>query len=90
MELENKRAFLQNCSDQLQEYEQKIQSDKSIQTQKESIKAQCLREQLNFKQIIGFVENGKPQARFNVPLEQKTQMLSHIILLDPFKTIDDL
>jgi len=30
VELENKRQFLQNCQDQLQEYEQKIQSDKSI------------------------------------------------------------
>lgn len=60
IELENKRAFLQNCQDQLQEYEQKIQSDKSIQTQRDSIKGQCIREQLNFKQINGFVENGKP------------------------------
>jgi len=49
-----------------------------------------LREQLNNKQIKGFVENGKPQARFNVPLEQKTQMLAHIVLLYPMKTIDDL
>lgn len=45
---------------------------------------------MNFKQIIGFVENGKPQARYNVPVEQKQQMMAHIIDLDAFKTIDTL
>jgi len=69
MELERKHNFLTRCSDQLQEFEMKIGADKSIQTQKESIKASSMREQLNWKQILGFVENGKPQARYNVPAD---------------------
>ncbi len=47
----------------MQDFENKIASDKTIQYQKEKIKALCTAESLNFKQIVGFVENGKPLAR---------------------------
>lgn len=48
----------------------------------------CTAEQLNFKQIVGFVENGKPLARLQIEESERTRLNAHIVALDPFNLID--
>lgn len=43
---------------------------------------------MNFKQIVGFVENGKPLARLQIEEAERTRLHSHIVNLDPFNLID--
>jgi len=50
----------------------------------------CREEQLVKKDYVEFISKGKPQCRVQVPLEQRVQMKSHIVELDPFGTIDML
>lgn len=50
----------------------------------------CREEQLVKKDYVEFISKGKPQCRVQVPLEQRVQMKSHIVELDPFGTVDML
>jgi len=45
---------------------------------------------LNFKQIVGFVETGKPLARLQLEEVERARLHAHIVNLDPFNLIDKL
>jgi len=89
-EQQEKSVFLQNCHDQMRDYQQQIANDTQERQQIQMLEKYCREEQLVKKDYVEFISKGKPQCRVQVPLEQRTQMHSHIVDLDPFSTIDRL
>lgn len=65
-----------------------IQNDQSEKRQEAALAEYCAREQLGKKDYYNFLRSGKPQARVQVLPEQRAQMTTHIVALDPFSTID--
>lgn len=87
---EEKKMFLQNCIDQMTEFQKQIQNDQSEKQQIAALEVYCRQEQLVKKDYVEFISKGKPQCRVQVPLEQRVQLKNHIVELDPFAMIDHL
>lgn len=74
----------------MQDFQKQIANDTSEKKQIQELEKYCREEQLVKKDYVEFISKGKPQCRVQVPLEQRVQMKSHIVDLDPFSTIDHL
>lgn len=85
---DEKKIFSQNCYDQMQDFQKQIANDQSEKKQILELEKYCRDEQLVKKDYVEFISKGKPQCRVQVPVEQRLQMKSHIVELDPFATID--
>lgn len=72
------------------EFQKQIQNDQSEKQQISALELYCRQEQLQKKEYVEFISKGKPQCRVQVPLEQRVQLKSHIVELDPFSMIDHL
>jgi len=74
----------------MQDFQKQIANDQSEKKQILELEKYCREEQLVKKDYVEFISKGKPQCRVQVPVEQRIQMKSHIVDLDPFSTIDHL